>query len=143
MPKQPTEPGDAGAKILTSVPGLDEVLGRGYPPNRVTLIEGPPGSGKSVAAQQGFGSNRSVTNLSYPSDAVILFRQFEAQGEVRKSIAVLKKRYRAFENTLRELQLAPQTVRVGLPLAKFRGVLSNSPVFVGRTGRSGPLLWEE
>lgn len=50
MPKQPTEPGGAGAKIVSI--GLDEILGGGHPPNRVTLLEGPPGSGKTTAALQ-------------------------------------------------------------------------------------------
>src|SRR5215469_722700 len=36
----------------TGIPGLDEILLDGMPPNRVTLVKGPPGSGKTTFALQ-------------------------------------------------------------------------------------------
>jgi len=36
--------------VQTGVPGLDDVLGGGFTPNRVYLIEGNPGSGKTTLA---------------------------------------------------------------------------------------------
>ena len=36
--------------VATGIPGLDDVLGGGFTPNRVYLIEGTPGSGKTTLA---------------------------------------------------------------------------------------------
>lgn len=36
--------------VATGIPGLDDVLGGGFTPNRVYLIEGNPGSGKTTLA---------------------------------------------------------------------------------------------
>ena len=44
----PTEPDPA--PVATGIPGLDEVLGGGLTPNRLYLIEGDPGSGKTTLA---------------------------------------------------------------------------------------------
>jgi circadian clock protein KaiC len=42
----------AGALARTGVTGLDEVLGGGLPPNRLYLLAGEPGSGKTTLALQ-------------------------------------------------------------------------------------------
>jgi KaiC/GvpD/RAD55 family RecA-like ATPase len=39
-------------RVATGVPGLDDVLGGGVAPNRVYLVEGNPGSGKTTLALQ-------------------------------------------------------------------------------------------
>ena len=44
-------------------------------------------------------------DASYLADAVVLLRYFEAQGEVRQAISVMKKRGGAHERTIREFQL--------------------------------------
>jgi circadian clock protein KaiC len=85
----------------------------------------------------------SPVDLSYLSDAVILFRHFEAQGAIRKSLAVVKKNYGAHESTIRELRFTAGAVRVGPPLVEFQGVLTSVPVFTGAAGGSGPLLTRE
>src|SRR4051812_22432602 len=36
--------------VATGIPGLDAVLGGGFTPNRVYLVEGNPGSGKTTLA---------------------------------------------------------------------------------------------
>src|SRR6478752_5071753 len=36
--------------VSTGIPGLDDVLGGGFTPNRLYLIEGNPGSGKTTLA---------------------------------------------------------------------------------------------
>src|SRR3954466_11579017 len=46
-----TPPNDA-SPVATGVPGLDRLLVGGYPSNRVHLIEGQPGSGKTTLALQ-------------------------------------------------------------------------------------------
>ncbi|WP_128478734.1 ATPase domain-containing protein [Halorussus pelagicus] len=39
---------DGRERILTGVPGVDDILGGGYLPESATLVRGPPGSGKSI-----------------------------------------------------------------------------------------------
>src|SRR5438105_13207897 len=40
------------SRICTGIPGLDEILAGGLPPNRLYLIEGNPGSGKTTMGLQ-------------------------------------------------------------------------------------------
>ncbi|MFC2174488.1 RAD55 family ATPase [archaeon] len=40
------------AKILTGVPGLDELLGGGFPQKATVLLEAPPGTGKTSFCRQ-------------------------------------------------------------------------------------------
>ncbi len=70
-------------------------------------------------------------NVSYIADTVILFRFFEAKGRIRKAISVIKNRSGRHEDTIRELHIDSQGLRVGEPLASFRGVLTGTPEFVG------------
>src|SRR4051812_9674675 len=42
----------AQARAATGVPGLDSVLGGGFPANHVYLVEGDPGAGKTTLALQ-------------------------------------------------------------------------------------------
>jgi circadian clock protein KaiC len=41
-----------GASVATGIEGLDNILGGGFTPNRIYLIEGDPGSGKTTLALQ-------------------------------------------------------------------------------------------
>jgi circadian clock protein KaiC len=75
-------------------------------------------------------------DLSYLADAVLLFRYFEAAGQVRKAVSVVKKRSGGHENTIRDLLLGPGGVRVGPPLDQFQGVLAGNPQALG-TPRGG------
>jgi circadian clock protein KaiC len=92
-----------------------------------------------VVAQQGImGVNMSApVDASYLADSIVLFRYFEAQGEVRKAISVAKKRGGSHENTIRELTIDTHGIRVGNPLAEFQGVLTGVPSFL-RGGIAGP-----
>ncbi|WP_201315929.1 ATPase domain-containing protein [Dyella sp. EPa41] len=76
-------------------------------------------------------------NVSYIADAVILFRFFEARGRIRKAISVIKNRSGKHEDTIRELFIDSRGLRVGEPLDNFRGVLTGTPEFLGK---SGPLM---
>ena len=40
------------SRISTGVPGLDEILGGGLTPDRIYLVEGTPGAGKTTLALQ-------------------------------------------------------------------------------------------
>ncbi|RYX83725.1 circadian clock protein KaiC [bacterium] len=79
-------------------------------------------------------SMSSPVDVSYLADTVLLLRHFEAFGEVRQAISVVKKRAGRHERSIRELQFSPQGVRVGEPLHDFRGVLTGIPEYIGSTG---------
>ena len=60
-----------------------------------------------IGADQGLIGTQMITpvDASYLADSVILLRYFEAEGEVRQAISVVKKRGGAHEKTIREFQL--------------------------------------
>ena len=68
-------------------------------------------------------------DASYLADAVILLRYFEAAGEVRQAISVVKKRGSRHERTIREFRLDEGGIYVGQPLREFRGILTGVPVY--------------
>jgi circadian clock protein KaiC len=74
----------------------------------------------------------SQAEVSYLADTLLMLRFFEAHGEVRKAISVLKKRSGGHELTIREFQITDQGVRVGSPLREFQGVLTGVPEFIGQ-----------
>ena len=74
-------------------------------------------------------------DVSYLADSVLLLRYFEASGEVRQALSVVKKRSGRHERTIREFQLDKGGVRVGKPLKDFHGVLTGVPTYVGGTER--------
>lgn len=82
-----------------------------------------------VVAQHGLlgTSMESPVDVSYLADTVILLRYFEVKGSVRKAVSVVKKRYGAHEETIREYAVTPEGLRVGEPLTGFHGVLSGIP----------------
>lgn len=79
-----------------------------------------------------FASASSQAEVSYLADSLLVLRFFEAMGEVRKAISVLKKRSGPHELTIREFQVTNSGVRVGEPLREFQGVLSGLPDYVGQ-----------
>jgi len=83
-----------------------------------------------VGAHQGIvgGPMISPVDASYLADAVVLLRYYEAEGEVRQAISVVKKRGGQHERTIREFQLTGKGLIIGEPLRKFRGVLTGVPV---------------
>jgi circadian clock protein KaiC len=84
-----------------------------------------------VAAHAGLiGSNMTTpVDASYLADAVVLLRYFEARGEVRQAISVMKKRAGEHERTIREFRMVDGTISVGEPLRNFRGVLTGVPQY--------------
>jgi circadian clock protein KaiC len=83
-----------------------------------------------IGAHQGLigAQMTSPVDASYLADCVILLRYFEHRGEVRQTIAVMKKRGSKHERTLREFRLDGGHLAVGAPLRDFRGVLTGVPV---------------
>ena len=76
---------------------------------------------------------RTDVDLSYLSDATVLLRFFEAGGQVRRAISVIKSRTTQHATTIHELQLGEGGVKIGAPLAGFEGVLTGIPNYQGRT----------
>jgi circadian clock protein KaiC len=91
-----------------------------------------------VVAQHGLvGTNmQTPVDTSYLADTVVLFRYFEARGQVKKAISVVKKRSGRHEENIRELSFTTNGLAVGDPLAQFRGVLTGVPVLVGESSSS-------
>lgn len=73
----------------------------------------------------------SPVETSYLADTNILLRYFEHQGKVRKAISVIKKRTGGHERSIRELAFTSNGIRIGKPLAEFRGVLTGTPEYFG------------
>lgn len=91
-----------------------------------------------VMAQSGIvGQMASPIDASYLADSVILLRFFEAFGEVRQAISVMKRRGGYHERTIREFKFGPEGIRIGDPLTQFHGVLTGVPEY---TGGEKPLL---
>ena len=66
-------------------------------------------------------------DASYLADAVILLRYFEAEGEVKQAVSVVKMRGGAHERSIREFVMRDGRISIGEPLRNYRGVLSGVP----------------
>jgi circadian clock protein KaiC len=85
-----------------------------------------------TVAQHGMvGEMKSPVDVTYLADTVILMRYFEAFGEVRRAISMLKKRTGSHENTIREFAITSKGITIGPVLEKFQGVLRGVPEYVG------------
>ena len=87
-----------------------------------------------LMTQHGISGDMEVpVDASYLADSVILLRYFEALGEVRQAISVIKKRTGLHEQTIRELSF-DRGLRVGKPVREFQGVLTGNPQVVNGAG---------
>ncbi len=86
-----------------------------------------------VLAQYGLVGSAitSPTDVSYLADNVLLLRYFEAAGEVRQALSVVKRRSGPHERSIRELVMRNGTVMIGRPLSAFTGVLTGNPEYKG------------
>ena len=73
------------------------------------------------------GSMQTDVDVSYLSDTVVLLRYFEAGGEIRRVVSVLKQRVGRHEHVLREISFGEDGLQIGEPLTAFRGVLTGVP----------------
>ena len=90
-----------------------------------------------VLTQHGLvGNMQTEIDVSYLADTVVMLRYFEAHGEIRQTIAVLKQRMGRHERSLREFSLHDSSIQVGEPLRGFRGILTGVPDLLGGTNSS-------
>ena len=86
-----------------------------------------------ILAQSGMvGQMQSPVDLTYLSDSVLLLRFFEARGEIRRALSVIKKRTGQHESAIREMKIDHGGIRVGPKLSAFRGVLTGVPTLEGK-----------
>jgi circadian clock protein KaiC len=86
-----------------------------------------------VLAQYGLlgAAVSSPADVSYLTDNVLLLRYFEAAGEVRQALSVVKRRSGPHERSIRELLIRNGKLTIGEPLINFTGVLTGTPEFKG------------
>jgi circadian clock protein KaiC len=79
--------------------------------------------------QHGFlgGNMETPIDVSYLADTVLLFRYFEAGGELRQAVSVLKKRSGSHERTIHSLSFKNGAIEVGAALTNFRGIMTGLP----------------
>jgi len=82
-----------------------------------------------VAAQHGLmgAQMHAPVDASYLADTVMLLRYFEAEGEVRQAISVVKMRGGEHERTIREFAMKSGRITIGEPLRDYRGVFTGVP----------------
>ena len=92
-----------------------------------------------LAEQTGvIGVVQNQVDVTYLADTVVMMRHFEASGEIRQAISMVKKRSGFHERSIREMRIDSQGLRVGEPLHSFRGVLTGTPVYEGRGDQMMP-----
>jgi circadian clock protein KaiC len=86
-----------------------------------------------IMAQHGMvAALEAPVDLSYLCDTVINLRYFEAAGEVKQLMAVVKKRSGSHEKAIRQFSLdGGKGLRIGEPLTHFAGILTGAPKFEG------------
>lgn len=85
-----------------------------------------------TVAQHGLvGNMQTPVDVTYLADTVMLLRYFEARGQVRRAISVIKKRAGTHEGTIREYRIGASGLIIGAPLVGFQGVLRGVPEYVG------------
>ena len=92
-----------------------------------------------ILAQMGLVGSAMQTpiDVSYLADNILVLRYFEAHGQVRQAISMMKKRSGGHERSIRELRLGPDSIRVGAPLSDFQGILSGTPTSLAPLMTSG------
>lgn len=87
-----------------------------------------------VVAQHGMlvgsGSHGDM-DVSYLADSVLLFRYYEAEGEVSQAVSVFKKRTGPHDRTICRLTIDSKGVHVGEPLRRLRGIMTGVPQYEG------------
>jgi circadian clock protein KaiC len=95
-------------------------------------------------AQHGLlGEMRAPVDLTYLCDTLLTLRLFETAGRLRKAVSVVKKRAGFHKDTIHELLISSDGLKIGDPLINLHGVMRGVPDFVpasdaaiGHPGRS-------
>ncbi|MBV9904855.1 MAG: AAA family ATPase [Alphaproteobacteria bacterium] len=83
-------------------------------------------------AQHGItGEMKTPIDVTYLADTVILLRFFEAMGQIRRAISVIKKRTGGHETSIREFTISGKGLLLGEPLVNFHGILRGVPTYAG------------
>ncbi len=85
-----------------------------------------------VVAQHGaLGiSMDTAVDISYLADTILLFRHFEAAGEIRHALSVYKNRCGNHEKRICEVKLESGGIKIDEALGQFSGILSGLPRYV-------------
>ncbi len=133
MVRQAVESDGSKVVIIDSLNGfMNAMPGEKYLPMQLheltTFLNQKGVASFMVLAQHGLIGREMQTpvDVSYLADSVLLIRFFEAKGEVRQAISMIKKRSGHHERSIRELRLDHGIV-VGDPLFNFKGVLTGIP----------------
>jgi circadian clock protein KaiC len=85
-----------------------------------------------ILGQHGIvGEVHSDIDMSYLADGILLFRFFEARGQVLKALSMVKSRTNHHEQSIREFRMRPQGVDIGPALTDFVGVLTGVATYRG------------
>ncbi len=76
------------------------------------------------------GFRATEIGISYMADNIVFLRYLEIQGEIHRTVGVLKKRMTGFERSLREWKIAESGITVGSPLTNLRGILTGIPELI-------------
>ena len=121
---------------LQSMPGEKYLLLQMH--ELLTYLHNKDVSTLLVLGQHGLiGDMRTDVDLSYLSDTILLFKFFEARGEVRAAVACVKSRTAEHERTIRQFRLGPNGLQIGEALTDFEGVLGGLPSYRGTMSMLG------
>ncbi|MDR7092385.1 ATPase domain-containing protein [Hydrogenophaga laconesensis] len=91
-----------------------------------------------VLGQHGvLGEGRQDIDLSYLSDAVVMFRYFEGRGNLLKALSVTKSRTNQHATSIHEFRLGAGGVEVGEALTDFEGVIAGVSRYTGNLALLG------
>jgi circadian clock protein KaiC len=85
-----------------------------------------------VVTKYGTSYNTSFdVDASYIADTILLVRHFEAYGETRRFITVVKKRHGNHDNSIREFKIAAGGCEIGAPLKEYIDIFGPNPTYTG------------